>query len=201
MKAWNIPIKARRPSSVLASVLAAGLMLTVAGCSNITPLGPGAAATTRPMPPARHLGWPMILQVMRSQPPTITGGCRAGLVEVFLPPGAPAMPCFRPLGTPVTITSAAVSPVSAYRHTPPPGQPAPPTSYGFMVGVPTAQVAAVTALVMQAYDAHGALGVSVDGKLWQAAQIVQPFPGQQFQIALLTRNQALQLYRLLVPAS
>jgi len=70
-----------------------------------------------------------------------------------------------------------------------------------MVGVPTAQVAAVTALVMQAYDAHGALGVSVDGKLWQAAQIVQPFPGQQFQIALLTRNQALQLYRLLVPAS
>ena len=110
------------------------------------------------------------------------------------------MPCFRPVGTPLTLTSASISPVATYRPTPPPSQPAPPVSYGFMVGVPPAQVAGVTALIKQAYDAHGALGVTVDGKLWQAAKIAQPFSGGGFQIALLSRSQALQLYRLLVPS-
>ena len=50
-----------RPASVLASVLAAGLMLTVAGCSHLTPLGPDArraaaepsAVTDRPAGHAR----------------------------------------------------------------------------------------------------------------------------------------------------
>jgi hypothetical protein len=41
-----------RLSSVLASVLAAGVMLTVAGCSHLTPLGPDPAAT---MPQPHHL--------------------------------------------------------------------------------------------------------------------------------------------------
>ncbi len=44
-----------RPSSVLASMLAAaGLMLTVGSCSHVTPIGPDRTATT--MPPSRHLG-------------------------------------------------------------------------------------------------------------------------------------------------
>jgi hypothetical protein len=111
------------------------------------------------------------------------------------------MPCYRAAGTPVTITAAAVSAVSTVRPTPPRGKPAQPTSYGFMVGVPAAQVAAVTALIKQAYDAQGALGVSVDGKLWEASQVAQPFSGQQLQIDLLSRSQAVQLYHLLVPAS
>jgi len=138
---------------------------------------------------------------MDSHPPAATDGCPAGLVEVFLPPGAAPMPCYSPVGSPVTITSAAISPVSTFRQTPPPGQQAPPASYGFMVGVPAAQVSAVAALVTQAYNSRGALGVTVDGKLWQVAQVAQPFSGQQLQIALLSRNQALQLYRLLVPPS
>jgi hypothetical protein len=70
-----------------------------------------------------------------------------------------------------------------------------------MVSVPAAQVAAVTALIKQAYDSHGALGVSVDGTLWEAPQVLQPFSGQQLQISLLSRSQAVQLYRLLVPPS
>lgn len=68
-----------------------------------------------------------------------------------------------------------------------------------MVGVPTAQVPAVTALITRAYDSHDALGVSAGGKLWEALQVSQPFSGQQLQIALLSKNQALQLYRLLIP--
>jgi len=65
-----------RSLPVLASVLAAaGIVLATVGCSRITPLGPDAAAT---MPPPRHLGSPIIVQVMRVQPPTATGGCPAG---------------------------------------------------------------------------------------------------------------------------
>ena len=204
------------PLPVLASVLAAaGLVLTVASCSHITPLGPVA------MPPARHLASPIIVQVMRLQPSTATGRCPAGWAAVSLPAGGgprtavtavpvgasapPAPPppaasitCYRPAGTPVTITSAAVSSVLTYR--PPPGQAAGPDLYGFIVAVPGADVAAVTAVIRQAYDTGSAVGISVAGKLWQAPTVRRPFPGQQLQITLLSRNQALQLHRMLVPS-
>ncbi|HYK66870.1 MAG TPA: hypothetical protein VEV45_02910 [Streptosporangiaceae bacterium] len=187
---------APRPSFVLASVLAAaGMVLAAAACSQITPL----AAPAAPAAPVSRLGSPIILQVLHSQPPTGTASCPAGLVQVWMRPGATAMTCFRPVGTPVTINSAAVSSVSTDRPTPPSGKPAQPVTYGFTVGVPAAQVAAVTALIAQAYQSQDAVGVSVDGKLWQAAQVLQPFPGRQFQIALISRSQALQLHRLLIP--
>jgi hypothetical protein len=229
-----------RSLPVLASVLAAaGIVLATVGCSHITPLGPDAAAT---MPPPRHLGSPIVVQVMRVQPPNSTGGCPAGWAAVSLPAGggpsvtagavpvgrprrvvpqgasaspappppaaspappqpstAPApTPCYRPAGTPVTITSAAVSSVLTYR--PPPGQPKGPDLYGFIVAVPGADVAAVTAVIRQAYDSGGAVGISVAGKLWQAPMVRQPFPGQHLQITLLSRNPARQLHRILVPS-
>lgn len=225
-----------RPPSVLASVLAAaGILLAVTGCSGIAPLGPDAAAT---MPPPRHLGSPIVLQVMRVQPPNSTGGCPAGWAAVSLPAGggpsvaagavvgrprrvvpqgasappppaaspappqpsaAPApTPCYRPAGTPVTITSAAVSSVLTYR--PPPGEAKGPDLYGFIVAVPGADVTAVTAVIRQAYDTGNAVGISVAGKLWQAPQVRTPFPGQHLQITLLSRNQALQLHRILIPS-
>jgi hypothetical protein len=198
-----------RPSPVLIGVLAAaGIVLALASCSGITPLGPtrqpahGAVQSTPVGTMVLYqLASPIILQVMHSQAPAATGACPAGLVKVSLPPGAAPMPCYRPAGTSVTITAAAISAVSSFRPPPPPGQPAQPTSYGFMVGVPAAQVAAVTALIKQAYDSQGALGVIVDGKLWEAPQVAQPFSGQQLQIDLLSRSQAVQLYHLLVAAS
>ncbi len=206
-----------RPLPVRASALAAaGVVLAVASCSHITPLGPDSAQ----LPPPRHLGSPIIVQVMRVQPSTATGGCPAGWVAVSLPAGggprtaAGAVPvgasasppppppapitCYRPAGTPVTITSAAVSSVLTYR--PPPGQAKEPDLYGFIVAVPGADVAAVTAVIRQAYDTGGAVGISVAGKLWQAPTVRQPFPGQRLQITLLSRNQALQLHRILVPS-
>ena len=71
-----------RPLSVLASGLAAaGVVLAVAGCSNVTPLGPDPAPVS--LPPARDLGSPIIMQIMRSQPPTPTGGCPAGSIALF----------------------------------------------------------------------------------------------------------------------
>jgi hypothetical protein len=216
-----------RPLSVLASALAAvGVVLAVAGCSNIAPLGPEPPPVS--LPPARNLGSPIIMQVMRSQPPTPTGRCPAGSVVLFglepnvlraaaasaLPaqpvqgstatpaPAAPATPpappvgvaCYRPVGTPVTITSASVSSVTTDRH-----QPG-PSSYGFVVAFPTAEVPALTALIRQAYDSGDALGMSVAGKLWQAPQPRLRFNAlRAAQINLLSRNQAFQLYHLLVP--
>jgi hypothetical protein len=215
-----------RPSSVLASVLvAAGIMLTAAGCSHVTPLGPDTAATPPPphagrptavavgpphavlaspmlVPPPRQLGSPIILQVMRGEPATPAGGCPVGSVAISVPPGAAPMGCYRPVGTPVTVTSAAVSPVSLLPGPPhPAGHPVGPAQYGFSVAVPAADVAAVTALIAQAHDSRDALGVSAADKLWEAPQVLQPFPGQQLQIALLSKNEALQLYRILIPPS
>jgi hypothetical protein len=93
-----------------------------------------------------------------------------------------------------------VSPVFTYRPASAPGQPAQP-SYGLTVSVTTAQIAAVTALITQAYDSRDALGISVGGTLWQAPLVEQPFSGQQLHIAFSSKDQALQLYRTLIPSS
>jgi hypothetical protein len=221
-----------RPLLVLASSLAAaGLVLAMAGCSQITPLGPDPAPVN--LPPARDLGSPIIVQVMRSQLPTPAGQCPTGSVALFgsepnvpraisvrqvqvkvisikgstatptpmatpttLPAPGAGVACYRPVGTPVTITSAAVSSVSTYQH-----QPG-PASYGFVVAFPTADVTALTSAFRQAYDSGDALGMSVAGKLWQAPQPRSKVNALRAeQINLLSRTQAFQLYRLLVPSS
>jgi hypothetical protein len=218
-----------RPLSVLASALAsalaaAGLVLAAAGCSNITPLGPDPALAS--LPPARDLGSPIIMQVMRSQPATPAGQCPAGSVALFgsepnvkrvvsvavpvqggtatpAPPATPATPpppgvgvaCYLPVGSPVTVTSAAVSSVTSYP------QQTGPAAYGFVVGFPAVEVAALTAAIGQAYDSGDALGMSVAGKLWQAPQTRRRVIALRAeQINLFSREQALQLYRLLVPS-
>jgi hypothetical protein len=221
-----------RPLSVLASALAAaGLVLAGAGCSHITPLGPDPAPVN--LPPARDLGSPIIMQIMRSQAPTPTGRCPAGSVTLFgsdpnvplartgVAPAGPAQPvqgstptppptptpttlpappagvaCYLPVGTRVTITFAAVSSVTTHQHQPGPAW------YVFVVAFPTADVSALTALIRQAYNSGDALGMSVAGKLWQAPQPRRKFNALRAeQINLLSRTQAFQLYRLLVPSS
>jgi hypothetical protein len=222
-----MPFQPPRPLSALANALAAaGLMLAVAGCSNITPLGPDPAPVS--LPPARDLGSPIIVQVMRSDPPRPTGECPAGSVALFgsepnvlragvassrpvqvgtgstatptptsaTPPPPPAgVACYRPVGRPVTITSAAVSSVTTSRNQPGPAW------YVFVVAFPAADVAALTADIRQAYDSGDAVGMSVAGKLWQAPQPRRKFIALRAeQINLLSRTQAFQLHRLLVPS-
>jgi hypothetical protein len=216
-----------RPRSVLASALAAAMVLAGAGCSNITPLGPDPAPVN--LPPARNLGSPIIMQIMRSQPPTVTGRCPAGSVALFgsdpnvpraaagpvhsqlqgntatpapapTPTTPPAQPvgvaCYLPAGRPVTITYAAVSAVTIERNQPGPAW------YVFVVAFPTAAVPALTALIRQAYASGDAVGMSVAGKLWQAPQPRRKFNALRAeQINLLSRDQAVQLHRLLVPSN
>jgi hypothetical protein len=213
-----------RPLSVLATALtAAGVALAVAGCGHVTPLRPGPAPVS--LPPPRDLGSPITMQIMRSQPPTPTGQCPVGSIDLYgsepgvpraavassrqvragagstaTPTPTPATPpagvaCYRPVGTPVTISSAAVSSVTTS-----PNQPG-PARYEFVVAFPAADVPALTALIRQAYDSGDAVGMSVAGKLWQAPQPRSRFNALRAeQINLLSRNQAFQLYRLLVPS-
>ena len=44
------------------------------------------------------------------------------------------------------------------------------------------------------------LAVNVAGKAWEAPQADTPFTGQQLEVSLPSKNQALRLYRILVPA-
>ena len=207
-----MPHKRPRLPSALASVLAAaGTMLAVASCTGrITPLGPDQAAT---MPQPHHLRSPLILEDMRTQglvaPP---GGCPAGWVTLSAGPGQPGQ-CYRQTGTPVTITSAAVSPVFSFRPPTPPGQQAPPVQYGFSITVPAADVAALAAVLPTGSGPPGPPtasavtsatpipAISIAGRTWVLLGYASPSAGGQFDVTLPSRNQALQLQRLLAAAS
>jgi hypothetical protein len=182
-----------RSASVLASMLAAGLVLTVAGCGHLTPLGPDAPAAA---PPPSHLRSPIVLTAMRVQPPAPAGGCPARFTMISVP-GNPGE-CVRPLDTPVTITSAAVSAVSSFQPRTPSGQASGPPAYQITITLPAADVAAATAVVTTAYDSRGGVDFSVAGRSWGLPMVFRPFRSQQLSVALPSKNQALQLHRLLV---
>jgi hypothetical protein len=185
-----------RRASVLAGLLAAGLVLAVAGCGHLTPLGPDAAATA---PPPSHLRSPIVLQAMRVQPPAPAGGCPARFTMISVP-GNPSQ-CARSVGTPVTISSAAVSAVSSFQPRTPSGQVVPgPPVYQIMITLPAADVTAATAVVTTAYDSRGGVDFSVAGRTWALPMVLRPFRSRQLSIALPSKNQALQLHRLLVPS-
>ena len=184
-----------RPASVLAGLLAAGLMLTGAGCGHLTPLGPDAAATA---PPPSHLRSPIVLRAMSVQPPMPAGGCPARFTMISMP-GNPGE-CVRPLDTPVTITSAAVSSVSSFQPRTPSGQAQGPPAYQIMITLPAADVTAATAVITTAYDSRGGVDFSVAGRTWALPKVLRPFRSRELSIALPSRNQALQLHRLLVPS-
>jgi hypothetical protein len=209
-----MPDRRPRLPSALASVLAAAaIALAVASCTgHITPLGPDQAAT---MPQPHQLRSPLILQDMLTQGLVgrvgQPGGCPAGWVTLSGEPGGPGQ-CYRKTGTPVTITSAAVSPVFPFRPPTPPGQQAPPVQYGFSITVPAADVPALAAVLPAAPGPPGpptasvvtpatpipAIGVA--GRTWILAGYSTP-EGRQFDVTLPSRNQALQLQRMLAASS
>jgi hypothetical protein len=194
-----------RPPSALTSVLAvAGIVLAVASCTgHVTPLGPDQAAT---MPQPHHLRSPLILQDMRTQGPVPPpGGCPAGWVTVSGGPGQ----CYRKTGTPVTITSAAVSSVFPFRPPPAPGQQAAPVQYGFWITLPAADVPALAAVIPTAPGTPGPPtasvvtsataipAISVAGRTWVLRGFATRFTDRELEVILPSRNQALQLQRML----
>jgi hypothetical protein len=176
-----------RPLSVLASVLAAGLMVTAVGCSHLTPLGPD----TRPQP--QQLRSPIVLQAMSVKNPTPAGGCPAGFTRLSAPGYSPG--CYRPLGAPVTFTSAAVSPGPTVGPASPSGVP--PGSYGLLITLPAADRAELTAVTTQAYNSKGAVDISAAGKIWALPAGDARLQYGQFPVMLASKNEALQLQRIL----
>jgi hypothetical protein len=186
-----MPLQSRPgPWSVLVSALAAGLMLTVASCSGqVAPLSPAASRPSR-------LRSPFVLTAMRVQDPTAAGGCPAGSVALAGGSG----PCYRRIGTPVTITSATISPVFSVRQHAPAGLTAAPPRDVFTITLPAAGKASLTAVTATAAHAQGYLAISVAGTTWLLPRVWKPFPGPAFQISLPSRNQVLQLQNALVTA-
>jgi hypothetical protein len=182
-----------RLTSVLATLATAGLVLTAAGCGQLTPLGPDVLPA---LPQPHHLRAPFVLQAMSARFNGPAGGCPAGF-RTLTAPGATSGVCYRKIGTPVTVTSAAVSPVTVLPQNTPPGQQPGPAQYGFMLTLPAADVAALTALTTTAANVRGPLTISVTGRTWILPIVAAPFRGQRFMIPLPSEIQAIQLQRIL----
>jgi len=172
----------RRSGKRLASagIALAAVALTMAGCSHALPLGPTPAGQ-------HHLNSAIVLQIVLSQP---AGSCPTGSAR--LPKAAEQFPgsgqCYRRLGKPLTITSAAV----AYLQQ--------PANYGIGITVPAADKAALMAMTTKAYHSHDLLAIIVAGQTWAVSFVEVPFTGR-FEIRAQNAKHALQLQRTLIPSA
>jgi len=172
-----------------AGIALAALALSCAGCSRILPLGPAPAAP-------RHLASAIILQLVLSEPPSPAGGCPAGYTTLSAPftdyPEV-ADACYRDLGKPVTITSAAVA--MSYQ----PASNQQPAVYGLTFTVPAAEAPALAAITAKAFDSRDQMAISTAGKTWGVTLAGGPLTHGQFGIWVQSKNQVLQLERTLLP--
>lgn len=178
----------RRPAC--AGFILAAISLTAAACSQALPLG-HAPATQQ-----HHLNSAIVLQIVVGRPSSSAGSCPAGYA--MLPKAASQFPgsgqCYRRLGKPLTITSAAVS----YLQQPAVNQQ--PANYGLGITVPAADKAALLAITTKAYHSRDQIAMIVAGKTWSVASIESPFTNQ-FEIPAQNATQALQLQRTLIPSA
>ena len=169
--------------SASVGIALAAVALTVAGCSHALPLGPTPAAQ-------HHLASAIVLQIVLSQP---AGSCPTGSAR--LPKAADQFPgsgqCYRRLGKPLTITSAAVTYLQ---------QPAANQQPGLAITVPAADKAALMAMTTKAYHSHDLLGIIVAGQTWAVSFVEVPFTGR-FEIRAQNAKHALQLQRTLIPSA
>jgi hypothetical protein len=171
----------------LAGIALAGIALTVASCTSHVSVTMTPPVT---LPQLRHLSSAIVLQAMlgqQSSQAAAASGCPAGYVALAAP--GVSSQCYRRVGSPVTITSAAV------RVSPGSG------GYEVLVSVTAPEEPAVTAVTTKAYDDHGFVHISVDGRTWGIPKALGPIDDGQFAIALPTRSQATQLQHILVPTS
>jgi len=175
--------------SASAGITFAAVALTIAGCSHALPLGQAPAGQ-------HHLNSAIVLEIVLSQPPSTAGTCPTGYAS--LPKAAEQFPgggqCYRRLGKPLTITSAAVT----YLQQPAANQH--PANYGLGISVPAADKAPLLAITTKAFHSRDQIATVVAGKTWSVANVESPFTSQ-FEIPAQNAKQALQLQRLLIPSA
>jgi hypothetical protein len=188
-----------RRFSILASALATiALGLTVAGCGHVAPLGPDAAPA---MPQPRHLGSPIILQAVLGRPSSPPGGtCPAGYVALSDQATGNTGLCYSKLGTAVTFTSAGVS-TGRLKNSAGRSDGSAGAEATLMFNLPAADRAALAAITTEAYRAKGYVDISVGGKTWAIPEAMAPLTQGEFAISVTSKNEVLQLQRLLDPSS
>jgi hypothetical protein len=187
------------------SAALAGLVLTVAGCSQALPLGPAAA----PAPAPSRLASVIVMQPGLTDPGASVSKCPAGAVALSGPgalnapvggsspvssPSTPTGVCFRLLGKPVTFTSAGV----AVAEQPAGSQPVQhPASWVVRINLPAAEAGALAAVTTKLAGTQDQLAIIIAGQTWAMPVTLQPLTGGEFAFGAASKSQALQVQRLL----
>jgi hypothetical protein len=188
------------------SMALAGLVLTVAGCSQALPLGPAPA----PLPVPSSLASAIVLQPGVSDPGASVSKCPAGSVALSGPgaingapggtgpassPSTPTGLCFRTLGEPVTFTTAGVLVVEQ----PAGSQPVQhPSSWQVRINLPAAEAAELAAVTTKLAGTQDQLAIIIAGQTWAMPLTMQPLNGGEFAFSAESKSQALQVQRLLI---
>jgi hypothetical protein len=183
----------------------AGLVLTVAGCSQALPLGPAPA----PVPVPSHLATAIVLQPGLSDPGASVSKCPAGSVALSGPgaingalggagpvssPSTPTGVCFQTLGKPVTFTTAGVAVAEQPARSQPVQQPA---SWVVRINLPAAEATALAAVTTRLAGTQDQLAIIIAGQTWAMPLTMQPLTGGEFAFSAESKSQALQVQRLL----
>jgi hypothetical protein len=187
------------------SMALAGLVLTVAGCSQALPLGPAPA----PLPVPSRLASDIVLQPGLSDPGASVSKCPVGSVALSGPgainaapggsspvssPSTPTGVCFRLLGKPVTFTSAGV----VVHEQPAGSQPVQhPASWQVRINLPAAEAAVLAAVTTRLAGTQDQLAIIIAGQTWAMPLTMQPLTGGEFAFSAESKSQALQVQRLL----
>jgi hypothetical protein len=168
-----------------AAIALAAAVLPVAGCGSALPLGP----TQKPAPVPSQLASVIAIQPALIKQKAPAAACPAGYTRIPLlgsvyPRNLTS--CNRLTGSPVTITSAAIT------------MDWQPNVYVISITLPAADTAALTTMVTTADEARSDLAVNVAGKTWILPADLQLAQNGQFEILAPTKSQALQFQRILL---
>ena len=180
-----------------AGLVLTGLVLTVAGCGHVLPLGlsaipvPSRLASAIVLQPALVAPSSRFLPVHGPPSPVTCPAGYATLPAGDQPPGSAG--CYRKLGPPATFTTAAVT---VFRQpTGPHGQHA---QYVLRITLPAAGAAALTAITTNVADTQEQLAIIIAGQAWGAFVTQKPLTSGEFGIPVQSLNQALQLQRIVL---
>lgn len=172
----------------VASAAVAMSVLAAAGCAGGRPIKPVIAVSA---PQIRSLASAIVLEPVVSRPgiPPTPGKvgrfkCRPGFA-FFRGPGANPRLCYKPIGKPVTITSAAVFSIEDL-----------PRKWGLGITLPSGDRAALAAVSTRAVGHQ--LAIIVAGKAWALVYAQTPLTHGRFEIPGLTRTEVNTLRRMLV---